>query len=576
MPTDLISLSIIALVAAACPIAAKLIPNKLIPETVFLLIAGALLGPYMADVVQLSDSVDLLADLGLAFLFLLAGYEINPKSLTGSQGKRGLITWFVSFGVAFLVMRFIPGFSGNRFEVIAMAIALTTTALGTLMPILKERELTGTRVGESILTYGTWGELCPVLAMALLLSSRAEWKTVLILAGFVALCVAVAVVPAKAKKTGHRLFRFLTANADTTSQTMMRVTVLLLVGLITLSAVFHLDIVLGAFAAGFVLRYVIPEGDHSLETKLDGVAYGFLIPVFFVVSGAKIDLMAVFAQPMLLIGFIAMLLLIRAVPIFVALSTGKDTRDVSSHNRLTVALYCTTALPIIVAVTSVAVSAQAMTQETASVLVAAGAVTVFLMPLLASITYRVADARPLEAVKEIRENPRDIGSILREHVELERLLARQEAAARLASKQRRLEGQDARWEDLAFRLQRSSARKRLLDEALDLAAQEIAAKRAAASSEELPAAVAAEKPAHAPAATREGENLTAEDYRARRREERRRRLAQRAVREYHRRLDEIGRAAERMGASPEEALRIIEDLERREDEDAGRPASREH
>ena len=484
----------------------------------------------MAGAIQPTDSVDLLADLGLAFLFLLAGYEINPKSLTGSQGKRGLITWFVSFGVAFLVMRFIPGFSGNRFEVIAMAIALTTTALGTLMPILKERELTGTRVGESILTYGTWGELCPVLAMALLLSSRAEWKTVLILAGFVALCVAVAVVPAKAKKTGHRLFRFLTANADTTSQTMMRVTVLLLVGLITLSAVFHLDIVLGAFAAGFVLRYVIPEGDHSLETKLDGVAYGFLIPVFFVVSGAKIDLMAVFAQPMLLVGFIAMLLLIRAVPIFVALSTGKDTRDVSSHNRLTVALYCTTALPIIVAVTSVAVSAQAMTQETASVLVAAGAVTVFLMPLLASVTYRVADARPLEAVKEIRENPRDIGSILREHVELERLLALQEAAARLASKQRRLEGQDARWEDLAFRLQRSSARKRLLDEALDLAAQEIAAKRAAASSEELPAPAAAEKPAPSPAATREGENLTAEDYRARRREERRRRLAQRAVR----------------------------------------------
>lgn len=125
---------------------------------------------------------------------------------------------------------------------------------------------------------------------------------------------------------------------------MMRVTVLLLVGLVTLSAVFDLDIVLGAFAAGFVLRYVIPEGNDSLEKKLDGLAYGFLIPVFFVVSGAKINLMAVFAQPLLLVGFIVMLLLIRAVPVFVALSTGKDTHDLSSHNRLTVALYCTTAL----------------------------------------------------------------------------------------------------------------------------------------------------------------------------------------------------------------------------------------
>ena len=118
-----------------------------------------------------------------------------------------------------------------------------------------------------------------------------------------------------------------------------RQTVLLLVGLVALSAAFDLDIVLGAFAAGFVLRYIIPEGDHALEHKLDGVAYGFLIPIFFVVSGAKIDLAAVFQQPEVLVGFIALLLLIRAVPIFVALSTGKDTRDISTHNRLTIALY---------------------------------------------------------------------------------------------------------------------------------------------------------------------------------------------------------------------------------------------
>ena len=105
MTADLVSLAVIALVAAASPIVAKLVPNKLIPETVFLLIAGSLLGPYLAEAVQLTDSVLLLSDLGLAFLFLLAGYEINPKSLTGSQGKRGLATWVVSFVAAFAVMR---------------------------------------------------------------------------------------------------------------------------------------------------------------------------------------------------------------------------------------------------------------------------------------------------------------------------------------------------------------------------------------------------------------------------------------------------------------------------------------
>ena len=540
MPVDLISLAIIALVAAACPILAKLIPGKLIPETVFLLIAGAVLGPNLAGAIELTDSVGLLSDLGLAFLFLLAGYEINPKSLTGSQGKRGLATWVVSIVLAFLFVHFASGLFANEIESVAVAIALTTTALGTLMPILKERELMGTRVGESVLAYGTWGELCPVLAMALLLSTRAEWKTVLILMAFMALCVLVAVVPAKAKKAGHRLFRFLTANAEGTSQTMMRVTVLLLVGLVALSAAFDLDIVLGAFASGFVLRYIIPEGDHALEHKLDGVAYGFLIPIFFVVSGAKINLAAVFQQPEVLVGFIALLLLIRAVPIFAALSTGKDTRDISTHNRLTIALYCTTALPIIVAVTSVAVSAGAMPQETASVLVAAGAITVFLMPLLGMLTYRVADAKPIEAVREIAHSPRDIGDILREHWELERMLARKAALERLAARHEGRSFEDLDWQDRAALLQRASARKRAIDEALDLASQEMA-RRALVDD-----------------ADPDGDGPRLAD-RQQRREERRRLVAEHAVREYRRRMNELGGAAERMGVSREDARRLFED-----------------
>lgn len=391
MTADFISLGLIALVAFICPILARLIPGKLIPETVFLLIAGALLGPYMTNHIWLTEPVELLSELGLAFLFLLAGYEINPKTLSGSQGKRGVVTWAISLALAFIAVRLSPNFSVSHIDGIAVAIALTTTALGTLLPILKERGLVGTRIGDSVLAYGTWGELCPVLAMALLLSTRAEWQTIVILLVFVVLCVLLAVIPAKAKRAGHKLYRFLEENANTTSQTLVRAVVLLLVALVVFSALFDLDIVLGAFAAGFVMRYIVPEGNTQLERKLDGIAYGFFIPVFFVVSGAKINLMAVFAQPVLLVGFIVMLLLIRAVPVFVALSTGKETRNLSVNHRLTVSFYCTTALPIIVAVTSVAVNAGAMTQDAASVLVAAGAITVFLMPLLASVTHRIAD-----------------------------------------------------------------------------------------------------------------------------------------------------------------------------------------
>lgn len=162
MTEDLISLAVIVLVAAACPLAAQAIPKKPIPETVFLLIAGAVLGPNMVGAIHLSDSIGLLSELGLAFLFLLAGYEIDPKNITGHQGKRGFATWLVCLGLGFGAVALSGFVSPTELSGVAFAIALGTTALGTLIPILKERNLLGTRVGDSVLAYGTWGELGPL------------------------------------------------------------------------------------------------------------------------------------------------------------------------------------------------------------------------------------------------------------------------------------------------------------------------------------------------------------------------------------------------------------------------------
>ena len=191
------------------------------------------------------------------------------------------------------------------------------------------------------------------------------------------------------------------AGRDTTSQTFVRAVLMLLIALVALSSLFNLDIVMGAFAAGFILRYIIPEGDHDLEKKLDAIGYGFFIPLFFVISGAKIDLLAVIDDPLLLAGFIAMLVLIRAVPIFLSMRGDKDPEVVALGPRAhaTVAVYCTTALPLIVAVTSVAVSAGAMSASTASVFVSAGALTMLIMPLVAAGMYRVADTHPVEYLK---------------------------------------------------------------------------------------------------------------------------------------------------------------------------------
>ncbi len=425
MVGDLVSLAFIALISFICPILCRLIPNKAVPETVLLLAAGALLGPHALGLVQATDAMSLLSDLGLAFLFLLAGYEISPKSLTGPEGKRGAATWGVTFLIAVSVVALAPSLSVQSVDGMAVAIALTTTALGTLLPILQDRSLMGTRIGGEILAYGTWGELLPILAMALLLSTRAKWETVIILAVFVAIAVLAAALPKGAHRAGSWVYRFVIENANTNAQMLVRLVNVLLIGLVAVSALFDLDIVLGAFAAGFVMRYLIPEGNPTLEMKHSAMAYGFFIPLFFVVSGAKIDVTAIVASPALLVLFVVLLLFVRGLPIFVSLSLGKTSRDMSVPERATVAFYCTTALPIIVAVTTVAVSAGAMEQATASVLVAAGGITVFVMPFLASLTAHSVNADLGRAVREIREQPRATARILAEHRRQEREVARQ-------------------------------------------------------------------------------------------------------------------------------------------------------
>lgn len=471
MVVDFISLAVIVVVAALCPIIASLIPNKLIPESVFLLIAGAVLGPNLLGVIQTTDVVNFLSELGLAYLFLLAGMEINPKNLVGHEGKRGIGAWGISLALGFVVVFLLPWFDPAQLDGIAVAIAMTTTAFGTLVPIMKERGLTGTPVGNSIMAYGTWGELAPIVAIALLLSTRSSWQTLLILGAFALIAVVMAFIPKKAKAAGSKIAHFVQTRSNTTYQTMVRFTMLILVLLLAISEIFHLDIVLGAFAAGFVMGAIIPEGDEELETKLNGAAFGFFIPLFFIVSGAKVNILAIGDNPVLLVVFIVALMMVRGIPVFIMLTTDKRC-ELSAHNRWTVALYCTTALPLVVAITSIGTSMGFFSQDTASVLVAAGAITVFLMPFLASLTYRVADAMPGEAIKEIRENPSDIGRIIRRHAMLEQLVNLEMAVDHLEQRKKQIAEQGDSCDISEYK--KASKRHAILADALKSTAAELA------------------------------------------------------------------------------------------------------
>ncbi|OLT32816.1 cation:proton antiporter [Rhodococcus sp. BGS-1C] len=383
MPSSEASLFWIAVIAVLAPLLAGFVPRRLVPEVVLLLVLGMVVGPNVLNWAVDGSEVDLLRELGLGMLFLLAGFEIDVEEITGRGGRRALVTWLFSLGAAFAAVLLL-GHTGAITAEIAVAIALTSTALGTLLPILKDSGLQNTALGRTVMNHGAIGELGPVVAMAVLLGSRGDIESVVVLALFVVVAVAVGMVPLWVFREGSRVLAVVQRGSDTTAQTTVRLTMLLLITLTAVATAFGLDIILGAFAAGFILRRVMPEGDEQLETKLGGLAFGFLIPIFFVTSGMSIDIAAVLSAPGALVAFLVLLLLVRGVPVFVA--TRLDRVDnFSTREQMRVALYATTGLPLIVAVTGVAVEAGEMSSANASILVAAGAITVLALPMLATV-----------------------------------------------------------------------------------------------------------------------------------------------------------------------------------------------
>lgn len=388
MESSFVSLLWIAICGVIAPLIAGLIPRRLVPEVVILLIAGVIIGPYGMGLAQTDDAIGLLRELGLGMLFLLAGYEIEVSELTGRSGVRAMITWAICFGTALLLV-FLLGLTGAVHAGIAVAIALCSTSLGSLLPILKDGGLLGTPVGNAVLNHGAYGELGPIIAMAVLLGTGGPGAAIVAVVMFVLIAAAVTLPWRRLRRETSKIMAVIRAGSETTGQTTVRLTVLLLVGLCVLAEVFDLDVVLGAFAAGFVLRQAIPEGDEQLEHKLNGLAFGMLIPIFFVTSGMAIDPAAVAAQPLILVVFVLLIVLVRGLPVFLSSKLERDPAGgahlFDTRESARISLFAATGLPIIVAVTTTAVNAGQMSQAHASVLVAGGAITVLTLPLAATL-----------------------------------------------------------------------------------------------------------------------------------------------------------------------------------------------
>lgn len=388
MNRELASLAAILIIAAFVPLIVGLFRLK-VAEVVLLLGAGIVAGPEVLGFIEVDGAIDLLSELGLGMLFFLAGLELEQRAIRGRSGKLAASGWFLTLATAVL-LAILMFERGTIHDVVGVAIALSSTAMGTLLPVLRDRGELGTKFGTFFMGAGAWGEFGPIIAIAVLLGTKSSFAAIVSLAIFAIIAFVLAFVSSRI--ANDRIKEILERGHGTSSQTAVRFSVLLVVILLTVASVFGLDAVLGAFIAGVIVRRFAPPSEESkLSVRIESIGFGFFIPIFFVVSGANLDILSIIDNPLPMIRFFIYMFIARGlVQFFLYRKAFPNVRE-----RMRFSLYVATGLPIIVAVTSIEVASGAMSGSTAASLVGAGALTVLVFPLVGNFITRNQDT-PLE------------------------------------------------------------------------------------------------------------------------------------------------------------------------------------
>jgi Kef-type K+ transport system membrane component KefB len=377
------ALVVIIAVAVIAPFVADRLHMWLaVPVVVAELLLGIVVGPDVLALVTITDGdvVSALSDLGLAFLMFLAGYEIDFARIKGRPLRLSVLSWLASLvlGVGLGLLLAGGGEAG-----LVIGLSLTTTALGTILPILRDSGHASTPFGLRVLAIGAVGEFGPILAIAFALSGDRPAHTTVVLVLFAIAGVLAAWV---AQRPRHpRIARLVTATLGTSAQLGVRICVFVVIGMFALAEFLGLDPILGAFTAGIVVHLFLAAGsEHEAEavlSRLEGIGFGFFIPLFFVVSGVQFDLDALLSSTRALVlmpVFLVLFLVVRAIPTWLL-----HRRELPERQPLALSLFAATALPLVVVITSIGVDEGAVLPATAASLVGAGMISVLLFPLLA-------------------------------------------------------------------------------------------------------------------------------------------------------------------------------------------------
>jgi Kef-type K+ transport system membrane component KefB len=386
---DATSFFLIVLSAAVAAAAVAALPGWIAPPVVVLeLLFGIAIGPHGFGWASTDEFSQFFSNLGLGMLFYFAGYEIDFERIRGAPLRLGAYGWLLSVVLAYAIGG-ILALLGVIDSLIYTGSAMATTAIGTLIPILRDGGALRTKFGTYLLGAGAVGEFGPILLVTLFLSTDHPLQEAAILIAFVLVAVGVAMFSMGAVWRG---WSALEQNLESSNQLMVRITVVLIFGLVGLAGHLHLDILLGGFVAGMITRAALRGHEVAVfESKLTAVGFGFFVPFFFIFSGMDFDLQALGSAAAIakLVMFFALFLVVRGAP---ALLLYRDALD--RDQRRALAFYSATELPLVVAITTLALDAGHMKASTAAGLVGAAMLSTLVFPFIARALLPSSDRLP--------------------------------------------------------------------------------------------------------------------------------------------------------------------------------------
>src|SRR5437588_6058400 len=315
------NLLIVVAVALLAPLALGFFPRIRLPAIVLEIVLGIVIGPSGLGWVKPDLPVSILALVGLAFLLFLSGLEIDIERLRGRILKLTALGFVASFAIAIVLGL---GLQAGGFvkSPLFVAIVLVATSLGVIVPVLKDSGNIGSDFGQLVIAAASIADFGAIILLSVFFSGKGSTDTAgtLILLGAFGLVVMLVGLAIAGIERWRLLSGVLVRLQDTTAQIRVRGAFALLIGFVALAQNVGLETILGAFAAGAVLSLI--DRDEAMthpqfRLKLEAAGFGVFIPIFFVTSGLRFDLNALFASASTVARvplFLLALLLARGLP----------------------------------------------------------------------------------------------------------------------------------------------------------------------------------------------------------------------------------------------------------------------